>query len=301
MQQNGYNMQYFNGSHEHENLEHSVLDQSGVMGYLRERVNTAGHVMASLERGKRRENQYQQRSFNMEKNLGLALNFHSPGSNILWEDSHIRICFKIESGATGTILKLYFNNKTNLIIINFKATIVECPAQLIVKTGPIDSIIESYIQKEQHLYFACLAEFSQSPVLHISFVITPNKSFSRSFALPVNLLAFSTPADMSKSQFISRWKQLEQFETQKIFPERIPHDNEAIRKKLAVFGIKVLEKVDPIPGNFVCAGIIHTQALQIGVMIRLEFNEQTQLYRLTVRSTRELSANIVCTLIAENF
>ena len=61
-----------------------------------------------------------------------------------------------------------------------------------------------------------------------------------------------------------------------MFPAKFPIENEAIRNKLMGLGSKLLENVDPNPENFVCAGIIHTQALQIGTLIRLEPNRQAK-------------------------
>ena len=37
-----------------------------------------------------------------------------------------------------------------------------------------------------------------------------------------------------------------------------------------------LSGIDPNPDNFVCAGIIHTRAVQIGVLLRLEPNKQAE-------------------------
>ena len=34
--------------------------------------------------------------------------------------------------------------------------------------------------------------------------------------------------------------------------------------------------IDPNPDNFVCAGIIHTRSVQIGVLLRLEPNKQAE-------------------------
>ena len=41
-------------------------------------------------------------------------------------------------------------------------------------------------------------------------------------------------------------------------------------------GAKILDNIDPNPENFVCAGILHSQAAQIGTLIRLEPNKQAK-------------------------
>lgn len=53
--------------------------------------------------------------------------------------------------------------------------------------------------------------------------------------------------------------------------------------QLSGLGSKLLLGVDPNPENFVCAGIIHTKALQIGTLIRLEPNRQAKVWFLMLR------------------
>jgi Alpha adaptin AP2, C-terminal domain len=96
--------------------------------------------------------------------------------------------------------------------------------------------------------------------------------------LPLFLNKFIEATDMNSEQFFSRWKQLSQpgQEAQKVFPARHPMDVEQIGAKLTGFGVQLLNSVDPNPENFVCAGIVHTKATQVGVLIRLEPNRQAQ-------------------------
>ena len=85
-------------------------------------------------------------------------------------------------------------------------------------------------------------------------------------------------------------------ESQKIFKAEYPMENvEATKTKLIGYGFQLLEGehhttcsgesclhflhcagIDPNPDNFVCAGIIHTRAVQIGVLLRLEPNKQAE-------------------------
>lgn len=67
---------------------------------------------------------------------------------------------------------------------------------------------------------------------------------------------------------------------QRVFKAQQPLDLPGARNKVAGFGVQLLDGIDPNPDNMVCAGIIHTQAQQVGCLIRLEPNKQAQ-----VRST----------------
>ena len=91
--------------------------------------------------------------------------------------------------------------------------------------------------------------------------------------------------------------------------------------------MKLLDGIDPNPENYVCAGIIHTRTQQIGCLLRLEPNRQaqvgrhpfetrtvnnrlfilffhlsfTQMYRLTIRSSKDSVAKQICDLLCEQF
>ncbi|KAH3884064.1 hypothetical protein DPMN_008036 [Dreissena polymorpha] len=67
--------------------------------------------------------------------------------------------------------------------------------------------------------------------------------------------------------------------------------------QLIGFSVSVLEKVDPNAENFVSAGILYTRNQQVGILLRLEPNKQAQMYRLTVRASRDKVAKILCDLM----
>ncbi len=101
-------------------------------------------------------------------------------------------------------------------------------------------------------------------------------------------------------------------------------DIAVIRTKLSGTGMKLLDGIDPNKDNYVCAGIIHTRTQQIGCLLRLEPNRQAQvrsfalmthtggitdvliplppqMYRLTIRSSKDAVARQICDLLCEQF
>ena len=77
-------------------------------------------------------------------------------------------------------------------------------------------------------------------------------------------------------------------------------ETDQIRGKINGFGIGVLDEVDPNPENFCGAGVIHSKTQQMGCLLRLEPNRQAGMFRLTVRSNKEmLSAQLAATLEAQ--
>jgi AP-2 complex subunit alpha len=231
-------------------------------------------------------------------------------NGIVYEDAIIQIGCKLETRSNLARLGMFYGNKTNAGFDNF-AVAVNSPSeltdQLVVQAKPVDPTIQGGAQVQQLINFVCLQEFTELPVIQVSFNYTNTngtpQSFSRLLYLPIFINKFFEPTDMAAEQFFSRWKILSQptQEAQKVFAAQFPLDNDTIKNKLMGLGSKLLENVDPNPENFVCAGIIHTQTLQIGTLIRLEPNRQAKMYRLTVRSNREIAAKTLCALLSEQF
>lgn len=120
----------------------------------------------------------------------------------------------------------------------------------------------------------------------------------------------------------------EQQRAQKVFKAQLPLDLPAARNKLLGFGMQLLDSVDPNPDNMVCAGIIHTQSQQVGCLLRLEPNRTAQvfnyysscdhlklyselfiytkchifqMFRLTIRSSKETVTQEVMNLLVDQF
>ncbi|KAK5884213.1 hypothetical protein CesoFtcFv8_018058 [Champsocephalus esox] len=108
---------------------------------------------------------------------------------------------------------------------------------------------------------------------------------------------------MTSHDFFQRWKQLSQpqQEAQKIFKANHGMDTEVLKAKLLGLGSALLEDVDPNPENYVCAGVIQTKGQQVGCLLRLEPNSQAQMYRLTLRCSKDSVSKRLCELLAEQF
>ncbi|MFH4978298.1 hypothetical protein AB6A40_005007 [Gnathostoma spinigerum] len=239
-----------------------------------------------------------------------VIKFVTKNSGVLYEDNAIQIGYKLETRANLARLGMFYGNKTNASFTEFSSS-VACPgllvSQLIAQCKPVDSIIAGGSQVQQLVNFVCEQDFCTHPLLHLSFNFTDalgrQEHFDKIFALPIFINKFFEPTDMTSEQFFTRWKQLAQpsQEKQRVFPAKFVIDAEQIKTKLNGLGAKLLQKVDPNPDNFVCAGIIHTKVQQIGTLIRLEPDKQTKMYRLTVRSSKDTVAGCLCGLLSEQF
>ncbi|KAK7477193.1 hypothetical protein BaRGS_00031578, partial [Batillaria attramentaria] len=171
----------------------------------------------------------------------------------------------------------------------YRQNLARVGVQLSTQPKPVESEVDGGAQVQQLFNIECVTEFTDSPVLDISFV-SGGAPHRISLKLPVFINKFMEAAEMNAEAFFQRWKALSQpgQECQKIF-------------KLLGFGVSILEGIDPNPDNFVSSAIVHTRNQQIGCLVRLEPNRQAEMYRLTVRSTKDSVAQTVSSLLETQF
>ncbi|MCJ8738045.1 hypothetical protein PDJAM_G00031140 [Pangasius djambal] len=175
-------------------------------------------------------------------------------------------------------------------------------AKLNVHTKASDPVIDGGAQLQQVLNIECISDFVDAPVLSIHFRYGGSIQ-NISVRLPITLNKFFQPTEMTSQEFFQRWKQLSapQQEVQKIFKAKHSMDTEITKAKIIGFGTALLDGVDPNPSNFVGAGVIHTKTIQVGCLLRLEPNTQAQMYRLTLRTSRDSVSQRLCELLSEQF
>ncbi|KAG8006647.1 AP-2 complex subunit alpha-1, partial [Nibea albiflora] len=144
-----------------------------------------------------------------------------------------------------------------------KLSLQMCWPKLNVQTKPVEPLVEGGAQIQQVLNIECLTDFSDAPLLNIKF--------------------------------------RPQQEAQKIFKANHSMDTEVLKAKLLGLGTALLDNVDPNPENYVCAGVIQTKGQQVGCLLRLEPNAQAQMYRLTLRCSKDSVSRRLCELLAEQF
>uniref|UniRef100_A0A8C1BJK4 AP-2 complex subunit alpha n=1 Tax=Cyprinus carpio carpio TaxID=630221 RepID=A0A8C1BJK4_CYPCA len=227
--------------------------------------------------------------------LSLALRFVCKNNGVLFENQLLQIGIKSEYRQNLGRMYLFYGNKTSVQFVTFTTT-------LNVQAKPVEPLIEGGAQVQQVINIECLTDFSDAPLLNIKFRYGGALQ-NLTLKLPVTINKFFQPTEMASHDFFQRWKQLSlpQQEAQKIFKANHAMDTEVLKAKLLGLGMALLENVDPNPENFVCAGVIQTKAQQVGSLLRLEPNAQAQMYRLTVRSSKDTVSKRLCELLAEQF
>jgi len=232
--------------------------------------------------------------------------FYCKSNGVLYENDIIQIGVKTECRANLARLAIFYGNKTNLPFLNFQPCVTTSPTlgmSLMLQVKQVDSTVEAGAQFQQMVNVECVSDFQDQPDLHLTFQYEGGLR-TIDIKLPISVNKFIEPTDMTGEAFFSRWKNLSMpsQESQKIFKAETPMENtEATKTKLIGYGFQLLEGIDPNPDNFVCAGIIHTRAVQIGVLLRLEPNKQAGMYRLTTRSSKESVSQHISGVLCEQF
>ncbi|KAG8140189.1 putative AP-2 complex subunit alpha protein [Naja naja] len=244
----------------------------------------------------------------------LLHKFVCKNNGVLFENQLLQIGVKSEFRQNLGRMYLFYGNKTSVQFQSFTPTVsypgdlqnhillYRPSSQLNIQTKAVEPLVEGGAQVQQVLNIECLSDFTEAPLINIKFRYGGTLQ-NLTLKLPITVNKFFQATEMQSQDFFQRWKQLSlpQQEAQKIFKANHPMDSEVTKAKLLGFGSALLEKVDPNPDNYVGAGIIQTKALQVGCLLRLEPNAQAQMYRLTLRTSKESVSKHLCELLSQQF
>ncbi|KAM8927964.1 AP-2 complex subunit alpha-1 isoform 3-T3 [Pelodytes ibericus] len=233
------------------------------------------------------------------------LRFVCKNNGVLFENQLLQIGVKSEFRQNLGRMYLFYGNKTSVQFQSF-TTILSYPgelqSQLNIQTKPADPVVEGGAQVQQVLNIECVTDFDEAPLTNIKFRYGGTLQ-NITLKLPITINKFFQATEMPSQDFFQRWKQLSlpQQEAQNIFKANHPMDSEVTKAKLLGFGTGLLENVDPNPDNYVGAGIVQTKSVQVGCLLRLEPNIQAQMYRLTLRTSKESVSKHLCDLLSKQF
>uniref|UniRef100_A0A669B2V2 AP-2 complex subunit alpha n=1 Tax=Oreochromis niloticus TaxID=8128 RepID=A0A669B2V2_ORENI len=234
------------------------------------------------------------------------LRFVCKNNGVLFENQLLQIGIKSEYRQNlgeyyiGFFCLLHIPFPNNTFVIK---QVTHYILMLNVQSKPVEPLVEGGAQIQQVLNIECITDFSDAPLLNIKFSRYGGALQNLTLKLPVTINKFFQPTEMSSSDFFQRWKQLSQpqQEAQKIFKANHSMDTEVLKAKLLGLGTALLDNIDPNPENYVCAGVIQTKSQQIGCLLRLEPNAQAQMYRLTLRCSKDTVSKRLCELLAQQF
>jgi AP-2 complex subunit alpha len=202
---------------------------------------------------------------------------------VLWEDGQLQVGVKSEfHGHLGRIA-LFFGNKISVPLESFTATIeVPEPDALNVTLPKIPTTtLGAMDQIQQLVHVECKNLFTQPPILKISYLAGSLQTIV--LKLPIYLLKFLEPVQLSQPDFFERWKQIggPPREAQSIFSITLESGGGVDRKKnrKVVSGTRfgVLEGFEGNENNLVAAAVLHmSEGGKVGCLLRLEPNVEAK-------------------------
>uniref|UniRef100_A0A8C2WL95 AP-2 complex subunit alpha n=1 Tax=Cyclopterus lumpus TaxID=8103 RepID=A0A8C2WL95_CYCLU len=229
--------------------------------------------------------------------------FVCKNNGVIFENQLLQIGLKSEYRQNLGRIYVFFGNKTSTQFLSFSSSVsVEAltlrSPQLNIHAKAVDPTVEGGAQLQQILNIECVSDFTDAPVLDIQF-----RSVSECVLCSPRVLVQLCLHVL----FLSSWRYVTllslspQQEVQTIFKAKHPMDTDVTNAKILGFGVALLDGVDPNPANFVGSGVIHTKSTQVGCLLRLEPNAQAEMYRLTLRTSRESVSQRLCDLLSDQF
>ncbi|KAL8827158.1 MAG: hypothetical protein Q9191_003352 [Dirinaria sp. TL-2023a] len=213
---------------------------------------------------------------------------------ILYEDPQIQVGVRSEyRGPMGCVI-IYFTNRSLSPIGSFTTTL-DNPSTTSLKIDSKslpDSTIHHEAQAQQTVMFNCISALPSPPTIRISYLAGALQALT--LQLPVVLHKYMDPADLSADDFFKRWRQIggAPRECQRVFGladggRRSAMSEESTRRVVEGMRWGILKGVDPNSRNIVGASVVHMVSGKVGVLVRLEPNWESQMYRATIRATDE--------------
>ncbi|KAJ3206516.1 hypothetical protein HDU83_000366 [Entophlyctis luteolus] len=240
--------------------------------------------------------------------LTLYSRLVTSANGLLHRDANLEIGIKTEFRDHLGRIAVFFGNRSSQPVTSLTAEIQADPQIRVTLMQPIPTIVPPGSQLHQIYKVECLGICQPASFLKVSCAIGDGVSSSipvnLSLRLPVILSKFITPIILPSHDFFQRWKQIggPPRESQAVFRPASGGvaPSADLLKIFAGVGLGIIKDVDNSPMSIVGAGIFNSAELgKVGCMVRLEKNEQYQMYRLTVRTTNEFVSDILRAQIEE--
>lgn len=198
---------------------------------------------------------------------------------ILFEDSQIQVGLRQEYRSHMGVIKVYFTNKASFPIGSFTTTLnneYSSALKIDTKSFP-DNTVPANGQTVMTVIATAHAPFADSPTIRISYLAGALQGYT--LRIPILVHRYMDPSQLSAEDFFKRWRQIGggPMEAQSTFGLRDPNANlnDGITKSIVEdFRWKVLDGVDPNPGNLVGCAVFQMEKGKMGCLMRLEPNRE---------------------------
>merc|ERR1719397_803959 len=140
-------------------------------------------------------------------------------------------------------LKLFYSNKTKLVISNINFEVVTSEGLWIERQPSVPFTVQADQQVQQFVKISCPKPFSALPKISVQGV--HGSPFVINLELPVTFTKFVSPYELPSAEFTTKWKQMKA-ESQSVitFSRALP--SATLKRVMSSgMGLAILEGVDP--------------------------------------------------------
>jgi AP-2 complex subunit alpha len=214
-------------------------------------------------------------------------------NGILYEDSILQIGVKAEYQSQLGRIALFFGNKASQSLQQFQVSIEGAEGVTVTAVDKMHNVIPSGTQLHQMYNVELVNLPLKSPKILISFLHL-NQQLTLNLKLPIVLAKFMMGVKMEAQDYMGRWKSLTSQVQDTLNFAIIPSF-----EVLSELGLSKIESVDPNPMNETFAGILSCSEFgKIGILLRIEKNEEYKMVRITAKSTNEVAAKLILEMIS---
>ena len=233
---------------------------------------------------------------------------------VLFETEQLQIGLKHEyRGSQGRVV-LFYGNKTDETLSNFRAEVKEVP-YLRSQAQPAPAELGPKQQVQQQIMCEAMQPYADAPPIEFGFVDGSGAVNKYPMRLPIVASCFCEPLELEQDVFMQRWRALEGEGREQRDTFQAPGDIDASAvKNMITTGLHlgIAKGVDTSDASITAAGTFRTGApaqggagkVSVGLLMRLEINAAAKAYRCTVRAVHgkvsEAIFNILRNQLAAN-
>jgi len=230
-------------------------------------------------------------------------------SGVLFENEMLQIGFRSQIEIPGAVMKvmLYYGNRAGSAV---RVDSVECVnsgslPNLNFQLNPQTLTVNPREQLQQQCRLSLSAPITVLPEMEIK-CSSAGTSYVIRAKFPVIATKFFRPHVFEPQQFKQRWQQLKS-EQQQIMQIKPDYDSNKLKGALSSgMGMGIIAGVDQNPNNAIGCAVYHfskkkddSNYVTMPVLLRMEFNQQNQAIRVTVRSPHQTtSQSVMAALVA---
>lgn len=240
------------------------------------------------------------------RNQAFLAPFKSTDGGKLYESAVLQIGIKMEFVKQHARATLYYGNRSQIPFTEVSFKIYMPSDADKIKFYDVQDLMPTLnpgAQVPQVFKLECLDVFNTEPLIDLSLKFQDRKILLR-LTVPITANKFigSLGAALTVEQFGQKWQQLGATrETIEEVTVSTGFTRDSVVESLKGFKLAEMQNIDPRPENIVVAGIFHSAAAQVGVLVRVEPDVASKKIKFTIRGSNATVAPCLAKLLKAHF